>query len=147
MAKLTKLEAEHFEKIKEVYHHGGHDIEVCKALGITLRNLDTLYNASDTFADFIDMGRLYSRAWWYEQGRKNIENTKFNTTMYSFQMKNLHGWADKSEQVVTDNSEPKSLDEAASTLKKMFPEILRMIDPEYANLTEAQLLERTSGVN
>ena len=143
MAKLSRLDKEMLDRLKEVYHSGGQDIEVCKALGISLKEFNYHYEQSEDFAELIDMGRLYAKAWWHEQGRKNIQNTKFNTTLWSFHMKNLYGWADKTESVTMSRDEPETLDEAYQELKKLMPGTLKKLFP---GLTEAEILEKTSGM-
>lgn len=144
MAKLNRLDAAALAALKEVYHKGGHDIEVCKALKLKYKEFTKLYDNDADFAELIDLGRLYARAWWYEQGRINVDNKNFNTTLWAFQMKNLHGWAEKSESLVTDTGEPKDLKEAKAQLEKAFPGIARLLDPD---MTYAEELEKTSGTH
>jgi hypothetical protein len=142
--KLTAITAELLDKIKEVYHEGGQDIEVCKALDIPITEFERLYQENTMIREFADAGRLYSRAWWYEQGRKNIHNTKFNTALWMFHMKNLHGWTDKAETTQVNVQGMETMEQAQSTMKALIPDVLKICGIDDAEA--AQILRRLNNV-
>lgn len=117
----SKPAAEWISRVKEAYEAGCSDVEVCKIMGITMSQFDKYYEGNDNFARFIDMGRTLSRAWWYSQGRTNLENRGFNTPLWGFNMKNRYGWADKTEQIQRDDIpvEMLSKDELQSRIAKL----------------------------
>lgn len=77
------------------YSEGASDVEIARLLKITYARFLALCEEVPEFSTFIERGRTLAQAWWYEQGRKNLWNKEFNTTLYNFNMKNRHGWADK----------------------------------------------------
>lgn len=85
------------EEVKQAYEEGASDIEVCRVMNFTLEEFNQLYETNPKFRKFIDLGRMMSKAWWYTQGRKHLQNKGFNTSLWSFNMKNKFGWAEKQE--------------------------------------------------
>lgn len=129
------------ERVREAYENGASDVEICAVMKITYSQFQDAYMRDSNFRKAVDIGRAMSKAWWYSQGRRNIGNNKFNTALWNFNMKNLFGWADKTENVnqeVTDES----VDALASRLEKLLPGVLGKLHP---GATQAQLLEKTSG--
>jgi hypothetical protein len=53
------------------------------------------------------LGQALSELWWNELGKKNLNNLKFNNTLYMMFRSNLHGWTrkleGKLEQTITEN--------------------------------------------
>lgn len=89
------------EDISTLYSNGCTNIEVqaeiqkrCKSNfnHMTFNNWRTKV---DVFKEVIDAGQLAKKAWWFQQGRLNISNNKFNTSLYTRMMGNL--FAFKSE--------------------------------------------------
>lgn len=101
-----------------LYQEGASDVEICKLLKLTQPKFDKLYAESEAFAAIIDWGRTLSTAWWYQTLRTNIKNKAFNTVLFNFAMKNLHGWADKVESTSTTD-EGKSADKLRSELQAL----------------------------
>jgi hypothetical protein len=125
-------------ELKDAYSQGASDPEICKILKITQREFDQNYEKSAAFKELVDIGRMMSKAWWLEQGRRNIENTKFNTTLWSFNMKNRYGWADKTENTSVDGDlEDKSLDQLEHLLRRKAPTVLRLLKP---TMTDADIV-------
>ena len=54
--------------------------------------------------------------------RKNVKNKTFNTVLFNFAMKNLHGWADKVDTTTsldTNQSTDKARSELVALLAKL----------------------------
>lgn len=117
------------------YEEGASDVEIAKQLGVTMVRFYDLIETTPAFADFVDKGRTMAQAWWYEQGRRNLWNKDFNTTLWNFQMKNKYFWSDKVESKDTTGSEPTNLDEAKaqlqSALKKLSKKNPELVSGEH----------------
>lgn len=64
----------------------------------------TLYHWMENhpeFCDAIKKGIDFSEGWWRKEGRKNIRNKDFNSTLWYMNMKNRFGWKDKTETSAT----------------------------------------------
>ncbi len=127
-------------RVAEAYENGAHDIEICKVLRLTPSKFEQYYREDAKFKEVVDLGRTLSKAYWYEQGRTQLQNPKFNNTLWAFNMKNRFGWADKTETVTKDESE-ESIETLKNKLDKQLPALLRKLYPE---MTEAELLTMAS---
>lgn len=85
------------------YKEGASDTEVTVALQIPYREFLNCMDTDTEFRQIVEMGRDLAKAFWYEVGRKNVKNNKFNTTLWYANMKNRYGWSDK---VTTDSAKP-----------------------------------------
>ena len=138
----TPSTKEWINELKDAYLQGASDVEICKILKMTQKEFDAYYEKSPSFKEMVDIGRMMAKAWWYEQGRRNIENTKFNTTLWSFNMKNRYGWADKTENTSVDaDFEKMDLAQLEQTLRKKAPSVLRMVK---ATMTDAEIVKLDS---
>lgn len=127
-------------QVAEAYEQGAHDIEICKILRLTLRQFQNYYQTDAKFREVVDIGRVMSQAYWLEAGRKNLGNSKFNNGLWSFNMKNRFGWADKTENVNSEVSDD-SVEALSSKLHSLLPKVLKKL---YPDATEADLLAMTS---
>jgi hypothetical protein len=123
-----------------LYGEGAADVEIARALGITIARFYALCDESDAFKNFAEKGRTLSQAWWYEQGRSGLFREKFNGALWNFNMKNRYGWADKVDTNDTTDKDPVNLDQAKSqlatalkTLGKKNPELLSGANLEVRN--------------
>lgn len=137
------------EKLKEVslaYAEGASDAEICKILTITQNRFDKLYADEEGFRKMIDVGRMMSKAYWYEMARKNLYNKQFNTGLWTFVMKNRFGWAEKAENYEKSDipTDQQSLDELRGRLLKMGPSVLKTIFPDKTE-SEIMMMEGDSG--
>lgn len=128
---ISEARTPDWNKIKALYSEGAGDPEIARALNLTMKRFDKLIEDVPAFAEFVEMGRTLSMAWWYEQGRKGITADKFNSPLYSLNMKNRFGWADRVDNTATSNGTPINADQARSDvakaikkLAKVYPELL-----------------------
>lgn len=103
--------------IIDSYKRGYGDEELIKNIislkGIGKFNKDIFefwYTTVLEFREVIDAGRSYCKAWWIEQARKNVGDRNFNTLLWSKNMMNRYGWADRMDKTSTDKITQTSLD-------------------------------------
>ena len=63
-------------------------------------SVETLHNWAERYVIFneaYEIGKALHEAWWLEQGKANLENRSFNTTLYKFLTSNKLGYSDKME--------------------------------------------------
>lgn len=133
-AKVTNIaekQGPDWAKLRALYSEGADDPEIARELNIPMKKFHQLYEEVAAFADFVDMGRTLSMAWWYEKGRKGLQADKFNGPLFGFNMKNRFGWADKVDTSTTsidgpiDAAKVKSdLMAAIKKLSKVYPELV-----------------------
>lgn len=89
------------EILKE-YSEGASDVEI-KAMIWEYRGSfsddlwDRWLREELDFSGTIKRGRMLSRRWWENIGRKNMKDKDFSATLWYMNMKNRFGWADKQE--------------------------------------------------
>jgi hypothetical protein len=132
------------ETLLDLYQSGRSDVEVCKELKLTRKQFEQYMSESDAFADLVQRGRDYAEAWWMEQGRVNLKNRDFVTTLWQFNMVNRHGWASKRESAQVDPN--LNLDKLKDELRKALPEIGKMLNTDVIDLDDARrAVVKTSG--
>lgn len=98
---LEKLEAKNPDwrvDIANLYDQGASDREIMREVGLTPHQFKALYDDMNIdFRELVDLGRMLAGAWWEAQGRKNLFNSKFNTTLWKFNIANRLGWSEKTE--------------------------------------------------
>jgi len=104
--------------------------EVSKNLGISFSTFCRYRVDIPEFNKAINDGEALCRAWWEEQARVNLITTdrftKFNNTLWTFNMKNRFKWTDQTE--VTEKKD--------ETLTLQF-DLSKMSDKELDNLDSA----------
>lgn len=134
----TKASNDWVSKMTSSYKEGMSDVEVCREIDITMKTFNEMYHENEGFKKLVDYGRMLSNAWWMEQGRKNLWNREFSTSLWNFNMKNRFGWADKTEVNNTMEDNPNmNLDDLRMRLHKAIPKVLKQYAPE---LSDAALL-------
>lgn len=93
----TKYDPAFCERIPELMKDGLSIEEVACELGIVKSTLYEWVKKSVQFSNALKEGEELSKGWWLKKGRVNLENGKFNSTLWYMNMKNRHGWADKTE--------------------------------------------------
>lgn len=117
-------------------------MEVASALNITMDKFQQQYKEVLVFRQLVDLGRMLSTAWWYKQGRVNLNNKAFNNVLWIFNMKNRQGWAEKTESTTNDVPiDQRSLDELQGAILAKMPGVLKRLG---IRTTDAKLLEATS---
>lgn len=112
-----------WELLLKKYEMGASDVEIARALKITIARFYQLCEDVPEFNDFAERGRTLAQAWWFEKGRTNLWNKSFNVALYNFNMKNRHGWADKVDTNDTTDKDPVNLDQARAQLAVAFKRI------------------------
>lgn len=90
--------------VEELMKNGGSIIEACQIMGISKATFYRwIHDPSKTaFRRKMDELVEASEAWWLLQGRQNLGNRSFNTSLYSINMQNRFKWnSAQSEQVRT----------------------------------------------
>lgn len=99
------------------YEEGYADVEICKDLRISFREFERRIKEDELFAQLVEIGRLFSKAWWLTQGREHLRDRSFNFSLWFATMKNRFGWADKVEMTGDDKPlDQKSDDELMSEI-------------------------------
>lgn len=99
------------EEIIALYSIGASDVEIRALIcNKTEKEIKASYNLWDRwieeeeeFCETIKKGRMISHAWWEQNGRENLKESKFNPTLWYMNMKNRFGWRDKQELTGADN--------------------------------------------
>ena len=119
------------EKILFTYNEGKFDSSVCKAIEISKEEFDERLKNDDKFRRVVSFGRTLCQAWWEEKYVFAATGGKIPAaTMVNFAMKNMFGWAEKTETTNNDifNIEGLTRDEALQKLRDYGPNILSLIE-------------------
>lgn len=137
MAKPSDVVASGRSWAKELialYEDGCSDAEVAAQMRIPLREFYQQITENTAFGKLVEFGRTLSLAFWERQARENIGNKQFNSSLYSFYMKNKHGWAEK-----VDTSAQTELNVSADELKeKLLKQTAKFVERYSPELTDAQ---------
>lgn len=88
--------------VEKMMSEGASKVEVCAELGISYETLTEWCDLQGAyfnrdFSESIKRGERLSEAWWEKHGRSQLENPKFNATLWYMNMKNRFGWRDRQE--------------------------------------------------
>lgn len=123
------------KELVDNYRQGYSDAEVAAAMNITIKQFYAQIAENPSFARLVEFGRTLSTAFWEGLARKNVDNRQFNTSLYSFYMKNKFSWADKVEtNNVTENTNI-NLDELRNEINR---KLKRLTDQNTPELADAQ---------
>lgn len=114
---------------------GASDAEVAAELNVTIKEYYSQLADNAAFSKLVEFGRTLSQAFWESQARKNIGNKGFNTPLWTFYMKNKYAWADKTENVNSNENLNTDLDSLRGQVNK---EVARFIKDNTPELTDAQ---------
>jgi len=93
----TKYKEEYADIVMNLMYEGASIVEVCHELKICKQTFYNWCKEHDMFLDSKKRGVDFSEGWWCKQGRIQLENKEFNSTLFYMNMKNRFGWADKVE--------------------------------------------------
>ena len=97
----TKYRPEMCATVEEMMAEGCSKVEVCAELGICYDTWLIWQGEHKEFSESVKTGETLSAAWWEKQGRQNLATQGFNATLWYMNMKNRHGWKDKTETALT----------------------------------------------
>lgn len=95
--KLKDLRKDWKKYVIEEMELGASLCEIQAGLDISEKTFNRLCKENMEFLRTIKKGKRLSKAWWFNHGRKNLDNVKFNTPLYSLNMMNRHGWNKKKD--------------------------------------------------
>jgi hypothetical protein len=119
------------EKILYTYKDGGFDSAVCRAIEISRRSSMIVMRTTRHSSESVSFGRTICQAWWEDKYREAANgNGKLNASMLNFAMKNMFGWAEKSETTSNDllSIEGLSRDEAMQKLRQLGPNVIELLE-------------------
>lgn len=82
-------------KTMMLYEKGASDVEIRSMLKISDDLWYRWLDEEPRFSRTIKEGRALCETWWQVNGRVNLENKDFNSTLWYMNMKNRFGWADR----------------------------------------------------
>ena len=97
----TKYRQEMCNQAIEFMSKGFSKAETSAELGISRETFNQWEKSNAEFSDAIKEGENQSALWWSKMGMAGMTGKipGFNATVWIFNMKNRHGWADKTENV------------------------------------------------
>lgn len=123
------------KEIADLYAEGASDAEAAVELKITIKAFYKQMADNKAFAQLIEYGRTLSQAWWERQARRNVGNKTFNTSLWTFYMKNKHGWADKVESTNSNENVNTDLD---TLRQRLYTELAKFAKDNTPELTDAR---------
>lgn len=123
------------KEIADLYAEGASDAEAAVELKITIKAFYKQMADNKAFAQLIEYGRTLSQAWWERQARRNVGNKTFNTPLWTFYMKNKHGWADKVESTNSNENVNTDLD---TLRQRLYTELAKFAKDNTPELTDAR---------
>lgn len=110
-AKIMKKLPEGWEEtMLDMYSMGASDYEVMSELRLHYDLWQRLM-LDEHFREVVIMGRQDARAFWYSEGRKNLHNKDFNTSLWKAFLENRYGWSSKTA-TLDEEDFGKALDDA-----------------------------------
>ena len=126
LGRPTLFKEEYCKRAIELLKQGASIEELSLEFDVQCSTIYSWMQTKASFADAVNKGREFSKAWWMKKGRTELENGKFSSTLWYMNMKNRFGWADKQE--ITQNTEA---DEIKKELKKLRAELEEKNRKEY----------------
>lgn len=98
-------------KLLELYGAGACDTEIQAEISkwrslYSVELFKAWMEREDFFAEIVELGRLYAKAYWLREGRASIKSANFNVPAYQMQMFNRYGWANATKNAHTVEAGP-----------------------------------------
>lgn len=93
----TKYDNSFCDVVVEKMKKGAAIKELPFYLGVCVDTINEWRKIHPDFSAAIKKGESFSEAVWLRKGRLELENPKFNSTLWYMNMKNRFGWSDKQE--------------------------------------------------
>lgn len=97
MGNPTKYRDDMPEKVIELMKQGASKYEVALELDICEDTFYEYKKIHSAFSEAVKKGEWFSRGAWEKEGRLSLRDKDFNSTLWYMNMKNRHGWSDKTE--------------------------------------------------
>ncbi len=97
----TEYKPEYCKIAQILIDDGASMFEVAYELGVSRATIYRWIDAHKEFRDTVKDAKEFSEGWWMKQGRLNLYNKDFSSTLWYMNMKNRFGWADKQETNIT----------------------------------------------
>lgn len=93
----SKYDPSMCETVMEIMAVGATKEEAAAHLGIAKDTFYQWIKKHEEFSKAVAIAEELSYVWWLKQGRSNLCNKEFNSTLWYMIMKNLHKWSDRQE--------------------------------------------------
>lgn len=118
-------------QILHLYNDGKFDSGVCAGVGISKDTFNRRIDEDEQFKELISFGRTLCQAQWEEAFNIARKGGKIPAaTMVNFAMKNMFGWAEKTETTNSDLLQIEGLtrEEAMEKIQKLLPSIVNIAE-------------------
>lgn len=141
----SKYQPDFCDRIIHMMRQGMSRHEVAYILNIHYVTLLDWEKKIPEFSYALKIGEDFSRGWWESQGRINLQNDRFNNTLYMMNMQNRFAWTRRIDGKITSeniNTERRELTITFSydrdDVKQIIAELVRIgIDPTKSITAEA----------
>lgn len=72
-------------------------VEIAAEFGVSMKTLKKWDETFEEFHEAFEVGAALHEAWYIQKGKDNLDNMRYNTTLYKYLTGNKLGWAEKTE--------------------------------------------------
>lgn len=102
MGRPSKYLPEYCDKAIELMSEGASIYEIAYEFRVNQDTIHEWVKVHPDFSEALKQGKDLSQGWWIKNGRINLQNREFNSTLWYMNMKNRFGWRDKPEETTKD---------------------------------------------
>jgi len=124
--KLEDLPSNWKDKMLEMMSEGASISELCAEFNIPKSAHRRFVSQDEEYADYYEMGKTLSEAWWSKEGRLNLSNRNFNNRMWAINMFNRFNW--KFSETPKGKPEKEDPKPKSSASKKTLPSESELMD-------------------